>query len=285
LGERRRKVTVADVLAMKSQGRKIVSVTAYDYPTALLADRAEVDIILVGDSGGMVVLGYPDTRPVTMEEMLIMCKAVSRGASRALLVGDMPFMSYQASVEEALRNAGRFIKEGGMDAVKIEGGAEQAGVVKALTRAGIPVMAHIGFTPQSTPTLQGYRVQGRTAQSAQRLLEDALALQEAGAFSIVLEMVTSEAAELISRSLRIPTIGIGAGPHCDGQVLVLHDILGLYERFTPKFAKRYRNLAGEILAALQEYRADVLNGRFPGEDHVFHMAPEEVEKLSPLRRP
>ncbi len=283
------KITIADIRARKpsrnSEARRLVSITAYDYPMGILADRAGVDIILVGDSGGMVALGYRDTRPVKMEEMLYMSSAVSRGAKRALLVGDMPFMSYQASIEEALRNGGRLVKEGGMDAVKIEGGAEFAPTVRALTRAGIPVMGHIGFTPQTTPTAEGYRVQGKTAAAVSSLIEDARVLEEAGAFSIVLEMTASEAAKAVTDSVSIPTIGIGAGPACDGQVLVLHDILGLFDRFTPRFAKKYLDLSSEIQGAIESYARDVTSGAFPGEEHTFHMDPEEAQRLSRTRRP
>jgi 3-methyl-2-oxobutanoate hydroxymethyltransferase len=282
------KVTIADIRGRKPtrdpQSKRIVSITAYDYPSAILADRAGVDIILVGDSGGMVVLGYPDTRPVKLDEMIYMSLAVSRGAKRPLLVGDMPFMSYQASIEEAIRNAGRFIKEGGMDGVKIEGGAEFAPTVRALTRAGIPVMAHIGFTPQTTPTSEGYRVQGRTAEAALSLVEDARALEEAGAFSIVLEMTASETARSITGSVNIPTIGIGAGRDCDGQILVLHDVLGLFDRFTPKFAKKYLNLSAEIQGAIESYGRDVTSGVFPGEEQTFHMDVEEAQRFSNVRK-
>jgi len=278
-----RKVTIADIRGRKptrnQDAKRIVAVTAYDYPTAILAEKAGVDIILVGDSGGMVKLGYPDTRPVKMDEMIFMSSAVSRGAKRALLIGDMPFMSYQASVEDATRNAGRLVKEGGMDAVKIEGGADFAPTVRALTRAGIPVMAHIGFTPQTTPTAEGYRVQGRTAAAAVSLLEDASTLEEAGAFSIVLEMTASETAKAITDSVAVPTIGIGAGRDCDGQILVLHDILGLFDRFTPKFAKRYLNLSAEIQNAIESYAKEVVSEDFPGEEHTFHMDPREAQML------
>jgi len=274
-----RKTTISEIVGRKREGVKIVAITAYDYPTSLIADRSGVDIILVGDSGGMVALGYEDTRPVSMEEMLMMAKAVSRGARRALLVGDMPFMSYQTGIEEGIRNAGRFIKEGGMDAVKIEGGREFVPLIRTLSRVGIPVMAHIGFTPQTTPTLEGYRVQGKTAEETAKLIDDAVALAEAGAFSVVLEMTTVEAAKAVTDTVRIPTIGIGAGPFCDGQILVLHDVLGLFDRFTPKFARKYLNLSGEILKALQTYREDILQGHFPGEQHSFHMDVAEIEKL------
>jgi 3-methyl-2-oxobutanoate hydroxymethyltransferase len=286
--EFRRKVSVADILARKRRDKfnidkrkeqRIVAITSYDYPTALIADRAKVDIILVGDSAGMVVLGYSNTKPVTLEEMLIMCSAVSRGSKGALLVGDMPFMSYQVSIEDAIRNAGMLIKDGGVDAVKIEGGREFAPTVRALVQAGIPVMGHIGFTPQTTPILEGYKVQGKTADAALDLIDDARALEEAGVFSIVLEMTTSEVANMITNSLKVPTIGIGAGSSCDGQILVLHDVLGLYDKFTPKFAKRYANLSPEIQRAIEDYLADVIDCKFPAEEHTFHMEESELEKL------
>ncbi len=286
--EFRRKVSVADILARKRRdkfgmdkrkGQHIVAITSYDYPTALIADRANVDIILVGDSAGNVVLGYPNTKPVTMQEMLIMCSSVSRGSKGALLVGDMPFMSYQVSVEDAIRNAGRLVKEGGVDAVKIEGGRAFATTVSALVKAGIPVMGHIGFTPQTTPSLEGYKVQGKTSEAALTLFDDAKALEEAGVFSIVLEMTTSEVAEMITNSVKVPTIGIGAGSSCDGQILVLHDVLGLFDKFTPKFAKRYANLSPEIQQAIEEYAREVIDSKFPAEEHTFHMEESELEKL------
>jgi 3-methyl-2-oxobutanoate hydroxymethyltransferase len=265
----RKKVTVLEVQAKKERGEPITVLTAYDYPTALLVDQAEIDIILVGDSLGMVVLGYETTLPVTMEEMLHHCKAVRRGARYALLVGDMPFMSYQASVAEAVHNAGRFLKEAGMDVVKLEGGAAVAPAVKAIVAAGIPVMGHIGLMPQSVSKMGGYKVQGTTAASARQLLADALALEEAGCFSIVLEGIPGRVAEVISRRLRIPTIGIGGGAGCDGQVLVLHDVLGLFDRFTPRFVKPYANLAATIRQAVEAYRDDVRARRFPAAEHTF----------------
>src|SRR5713101_2257041 len=227
-------------------------VTSYDFPTASIADGV-VDSILVGDSYGMVVLGYDTTIPVTMDELLPVCRAVRRGSAHALLIGDMPFMSFQVSVEEAVRNAGRFIKEGGMEAVKVEGGKEMVPVVEGISKAGIPVLGHIGLTPQTATLQGGYRIQGKTAADAKSLVEDALALENAGAFGIVLEMVTEEVARKVSESLRVPTIGIGSGRYCDGQVLVLHDIVGLYPRFVPKFAKRYTDLTSTIKEAVTEY--------------------------------
>ena len=267
----RKKTSILALQEKKVQRDPITMVTAYDYPSALAADRAGVDSILVGDSLGMVVLGYDSTVSVTMEEMLHHCRAVRRGAQYAFLIGDLPFMSYQADRAEAVRNAGRFLKEAGMDAVKLEGGKAMAETVRAISDAGITVIGHIGLTPQSSAKLGGYRVQGRTAVDAQRLMEDAEALQAAGAAMIVLEMVPDRVAEAISLRLRIPTIGIGAGGGCDGQVLVLHDLLGLFDRFTPRFAKRYTELFAEMERALVAYREDVVAHRFPAIEHVFSM--------------
>ncbi len=256
--------------------------TAYDYPSAVAVDAAGIEVILVGDSLGMVVLGYETTLPVTMEDMLHHARAVARGAKYALLVGDMPFMSYQVSVEEAVRNAGRFLQEAGMDAVKLEGGRERAETIRAIVDAGIPVMGHIGLTPQSVHQLGGFRAQGKTAQAAKRLVEDALILQDAGCFALVLESVPTQLAGLITEKLDIPTIGIGAGPYCDGQVLVFHDLLGLFDRFTPRFVKQYAQLHAVIHEALSAYRDDVLKGRFPAPEHSLEMKAEEWEKLQKM---
>ncbi len=273
----KKKVSVSDLASMKGK-EKISVLTAYDYSTALICDRAGVDVILVGDSAGMVVLGYPNTVPVNMPEMLVFCGAVSRAAKRAMIIGDMPFGSYQPGTETAIENAVQFIK-GGCDAIKLEGGAEIADKVKAIVDAGVPVMGHIGLKPQTTSLWEGYRLQGRTADSASRLVADAQALEKAGVFSIVLEMVASEVAEMITEKVSVPTIGIGSGPGCDGQVLVLHDLLGIYEDIRPKFVKRYAELAKPILDAVSSYTQDVKAGRFPGEQNTFHMNPEELEKL------
>ncbi|HEY5730907.1 MAG TPA: 3-methyl-2-oxobutanoate hydroxymethyltransferase [Anaerolineales bacterium] len=275
----RKKVTTLTYRQKKERGEIITMLTAYDYPTAMSMDKAGVDSILVGDSLGMVVLGYENTLPVTMEEMLHHCRAVSRGAKTALLVGDMPFMSYQVSTQEALRNAGRFLQEGGMDAVKLEGGRERADAIRAITGAGIPVMGHIGLTPQSVHQLGGFRAQGKSALTAKRLIEDALILEEAGCFSIVLEAVPARLAELISKKLSIPTIGIGAGAGCDGQVLVTHDLLGLFDRFTPKFVKKYANFHNEMQKAFADYIEDVETKRFPAAEHSIEMSDEEWEML------
>lgn len=271
----RKKVTTQTFRQKKERGEPITMLTAYDYPTAMAMDKAGVDSILVGDSLAMVVLGYENTLPVTMDEMIHHARAVARGARSALLVGDMPFMSYQVSAEEALRNAGRFLQQGGMDAVKLEGGRERADAVRAIVGAGIPVMGHIGLTPQSVHQLGGFRAQGKTASAAKRLLEDAKILEDAGAFSLVLESVPARLAEVISRQISIPTIGIGAGAGCDGQVLVTHDLLGLFDRFTPKFVKQYANFHAEMNKAFTAYIDDVETKRFPAVEHTVEMTDEE----------
>jgi len=275
----RKKVTTLTLRQKKERGEIITMLTAYDYPTAMAMDKAGVDAILVGDSLAMVVLGYENTLPVTMEEMLHHSRAVARGAKTALLVGDMPFMSYQVSVEEATRNAGRFLQQGGMDAVKLEGGRERADAVRSITSAGIPVMGHLGLTPQSINQLGGFRAQGKTASAAKRLVEDAQILEEAGAFSLVLESVPARLADLISKKISIPTIGIGAGVGCDGQVLVTHDLLGLFDRFTPKFVKKYANFHNEMQKAFADYIEDVETKRFPAPEHTVEMDDKEWEAL------
>jgi 3-methyl-2-oxobutanoate hydroxymethyltransferase len=253
--------------------------TAYDFTGAVLVDAAAIDVILVGDSLGMVMLGLESTVPVTMEEMLHHCRAVARGARFALLVGDLPFMSYQAEVAEAVRNAGRLLKEGLMDCVKLEGGREVAATVRAIVSAGIAVMGHIGLTPQSQAQLGGYRAQGRTAAAAQALLDDALALQEAGCFAIVLEAVPEVVATAISERLAIPTIGIGAGVGCDGQVLVYHDVLGLFDRLQPRFVREYASLRQPIIEAFTAFRDDVQARRFPAAEHTYRMNEAEEAKF------
>ena len=275
----RKKVTTLTFRQKKERGEAITMLTAYDYPTAMVMDKAGVDSILVGDSLAMVVLGYENTLPVTMDEMLHHARAVARGAKSALLVGDMPFMSYQVSVEDAVRNAGRFLQNGGMDAVKLEGGRERADAVRAIVRAGIPVMGHLGLTPQSVHQLGGFRAQGKTASAAKRLLEDAKILEDAGAFSLVLESVPARLAEYISKQISIPTIGIGAGAGCDGQVLVTHDLLGLFERFTPRFVKQYAKLHEEMNKAFTDYIDDVESRRFPAVEHTVEMTDEEWEEF------
>ena len=271
----RKKVTILDIQKRKENNIPITMITAYDFTAAILVDQTDTDMILVGDSLGMVMLGYPGTAQVTMEEMLHHCKAVARGTSSAFLVGDMPFMSYQADVAEAVRNAGRFLKEAGMDCVKVEGGKEIANTVRAIVQAGIPVMGHIGLTPQTVSQLGGYRIQGKTAVSAQALLEDAQTLQKAGCFAIVLEAVPAAVAATISKRLHIPTIGIGAGAGCNGQVLVYHDLLGLYDRLQPRFVKEYAQIGEAIKTAVQTYTEEVRNRQFPAEEHTYPMDEEE----------
>ena len=276
---KRKKVTTATFRIKKARGEVISMLTAYDYPTALAIDQVGIDSILVGDSLGMVVLGYPNTLPVTMEDMLHHCRAVARGAQYALLIGDMPFMSYQASVQDAVRNAGRFLQEAGMDAVKLEGGHERLDAIRAIISAGIPVQGHLGLTPQSVNQLGGFRPQGRDAIAARRLLEDALLLQEAGCFSLVLESMPARLAKLVSERLEIPTIGIGAGASCDGQVLVTHDLLGLFDRFTPRFVKKYADLHDEMGNAFTMYKQEIEDGSFPAKEHTVDMPDEEWQEF------
>jgi 3-methyl-2-oxobutanoate hydroxymethyltransferase len=266
-----------DILSMKNS-KKITVLTAYDYTSAQLCDKAGVDILLVGDSGGMVMLGYENTIPVTMEQMCFFTEAVAKGRQNAMVVADLPFMSYQASKSQAIENSGRLIKAGA-DAVKLEGGLEIKDTVHAIVEVGIPVMGHIGFQPQTTTLQEGYKVQAKTKDSALKLIEAAKTLEDAGAFSIALEMVTREVSKIISDSIRIPTIGIGSGPDCDGQVLVFHDVLGLYEKIKPKFAKRYLELSGEIVKAVTSYKNDVVSGKFPASEHSFSMDKSELERL------
>jgi len=275
----KKKRTVLDIVAMKAAAEKITVLTAYDVSIARMVEAAGIEIVLVGDSLGNVVLGYPSTVPVTMEEMLHHCRAVSRGISLALLVGDMPFMSYQASEYDAVVNGGRFLKEAGCDAVKVEGGVDICPTVRALVRAGIPVMGHIGLTPQTAGQLGGYKVQGKDVASARRLLAEARALEAAGAFAVVLECVPAQLAQVITREIGIPTIGIGAGVHCDGQVLVSHDLLGMFEKFVPSFVKAYANLAPQIKAAFTNYRDEVKGGVYPDAEHSFTMQVEVAEIL------
>ncbi|MFO7741968.1 MAG: 3-methyl-2-oxobutanoate hydroxymethyltransferase [Anaerolineae bacterium] len=275
----RKKVTILSLQEKKDAGEPISMLTAYDYPTGLLVDQAGIDIILVGDSLAMVVLGQENTVSVTMDEMLHHCRAVARGAKNPLLVGDMPFMSYQVDVKEAVRNAGRFLKEGNMDVVKLEGGRDMALTVQAIVDAGIPVMGHIGLTPQSISKLGGYRVQGKDVATARALIDDAQALEQAGAFSLILEAIPTPVATIISERVSIPTIGIGAGPHCDGQVLVIHDLIGLFDRFVPKFVKQYASIFPVIVEALEQYREDVVSGTFPQPEHGYSMSEEALDAL------
>jgi 3-methyl-2-oxobutanoate hydroxymethyltransferase len=271
----RKKVTIPTLQAKKQRGEPITMLTAYDYPTAMIMDEVGIDAILVGDSLGMVVLGYETTLPVTMDEMLHHCRAVARGAHYALRIGDMPFMSYQVSVEEAVRNAGRFLQEGGMDAVKLEGGRERSEAIRAIVSAGIPVMGHLGLTPQSVHQLGGFRAQGKDHIAARRIYEDAMLLQDLGCFALVLESIPARLAALISSRLDIPTIGIGAGNGCDGQVLVTHDLLGLFNRFTPKFVRKYANLYEEIKRAFAAFVAEVEARTFPASEHTVDLPEEE----------
>ncbi len=275
------RLTVPELIAKKGK-EKIVALTAYDVLFARILDEAGIDLILVGDSAAMIVMGYEDTIPITMEEMLVFTKAVSRGTKHALVVGDMPFLSYQINDEEAIRNAGRFLKEGGAQAVKIEGGKEMAHRVAAVVKAGIPVLGHIGLTPQTATLLGGFKVQGRDFDSACKLLEDADALVEAGVFALVLECVPRELSRMITKRIPVPTIGIGAGSEVDGQILVLHDLLGLFEGFRPKFVKAYTHLAGQCRQALSTYITEVKDGSFPGEEHSFKLSPEVLERLKAM---
>ena len=273
------KVTALTLAAKKKRGELITMLTAYDYPTALALDHAGVDSILVGDSLGMVVLGYETTLSVTMEDMIHHCKAVSRGARRAHLIGDMPFMSYQVSSAEALHNAGRFLQEAGMDAVKLEGGRHMASTIAVIVAAGIPVMGHLGLTPQSIRKLGGWKVQGTSAEAARRLVEDAHILENAGCYAVILEAIPDRVAEVITQRLHIPVIGIGAGAGCDGQVLVSNDLLGSFDRFTPRFARKYADLSAVMEQAFRAYADDVTSRRFPAPEQSYHIGEEEFEAL------
>lgn len=270
--------SVYDIIKMKKEGKKISVITSYDYTLASLCDKAGIDILLVGDSAGMVMLGYENTIPVTMDQMCMFTEAVSRARKNALLVADLPFMSYQVSIEDAIKNSGRLIRAGA-DAVKLEGGISMSETISAITDIGIPVMGHIGLQPQTTMLSEGYKVQGKTKDTAVKLIEDAKELEEAGAFSIVLEMVSHEVAQIISETVSIPTIGIGSGVSCNGQVLVVQDLLGMYEKIKPKFAKRYLNLSEDIVKSLENYKTDVESGAFPAQENWFSMEEEEFKKL------
>ena len=261
--------TIHDFLKKKKDGKKITMLTAYDYSFARIVDEAGIDAILVGDSLGMVVQGHENTLPVTMDEMIYHTKMVSRAVNTAMVIGDMPFMSYNTGINDAVRNAGRFLKEAGAAAIKMEGGAEIAELIKAMTKSDIPVMAHIGLTPQSIHRMGGYKVQGKTEEAAQKLIEEARIVEDAGAFALLLEAIPMGLSKKITEELSIPTIGIGGGPHCDGQILVLHDVIGLFERFVPKFVKQYANVKEDTLKAIRGYKEDVENGAFPSEDQSF----------------
>jgi 3-methyl-2-oxobutanoate hydroxymethyltransferase len=278
----RPKVTIHDIQKAKDDQRKLVMMTAYDYPFGLMADEAEVDIVLVGDSLGMVVMGLQGTVAVTMENMVHHIQAVMRGCKTALVVGDMPFMSYNTSIREAIANAGRLMKEGGCDVVKLEGGVYFAPTVEAIVKAGIPVQGHIGLTPQTASALGGFKMQGKDAAAAKQIIDDAKALEDAGAFSLILEAVPAPLGKLVAESVRIPVIGIGAGPEVDGQVLVTHDMVGLFDRFVPKFVKQYTKIRPVILDALQAYRQEVLAVKFPAAEHSFKMPEETLKQLKKM---
>jgi len=278
----RPKVTVHDVQKAKDEKRKLVMITAYDYPFGLMADEAEVDIVLVGDSLGMVVMGLQGTVAVTMENMVHHIQAVMRGCKTALVVGDMPFMSYNTSIREAIINAGRLVKEGGCDVVKLEGGVHFATTVEAIVKAGIPVQGHIGLTPQTASALGGFKMQGKDASAAKQIIDDARALENAGAFSIILEAVPAPLGKLVAESVRVPVIGIGAGPDVDGQVLVTHDMVGLFDRFVPKFVKQYTKIRPVILDALKAYKQEVVEVKFPAAEHAFKMPDEILKQLKKM---
>jgi 3-methyl-2-oxobutanoate hydroxymethyltransferase len=277
-----RKVTVLDVQQAKEEGRKLVMVTAYDYPLGLLAAEAEVDIVLVGDSLGMVVMGMEGTVEVTMEHMIHHTKAVVRGCKGPLIVGDMPFMSYNTSIRDAIINAGRLLKEGNCEVVKLEGGIDFAVTIEAIVKAGIPVMGHIGLTPQTASAMGGFKIQGRDASAAKQIINDAKALEDAGVFSIILEAVPAPLGKLVAETVKVPVIGIGAGPEVDGQVLVIHDVVGLFDRFVPKFVKQYANVRKIMLDALNVYKQEVSDSTFPGPEHSFKMPDEALEQLKKM---
>jgi len=276
------KVSVLDVQKAKDEGRKLVMITAYDYPLGLLAHQAGIDIVLVGDSLGMVVLGMEGTVAVTMEHMIHHIRAVVRGCKGPMIVGDMPFMSYNTSIREAIANAGRLVKEGGCEVVKLEGGMDFTPTITAIVKAGIPVMGHIGLTPQTASALGGFKIQGKDASAAKQIIDDAKALEDAGVFAIILEAVPAPLGKLVAATVRVPVIGIGAGAEVDGQVLVIHDVLGLFDRFVPKFVKQYANVRRIMLEALNEYRQEVLQTKFPGPEHSFKMPAESLEQLKKM---
>jgi len=282
MGETRKKVTIKTLQAMKKRGEKITWLTAYDYPTAQFAEATGMDMLLVGDSLGMCVYGYEGTVPVTMDQCIVHSEAVRRAAPMAFVMGDMPFMSYQASDEDAVRNAGRFLKEAGVDAIKLEGGVRVVSRIKAILDAGIVVCGHIGLTPQSSGQLGGHKAQGRTVASAKLLIEDALVIEEAGAQLLLLEAVPPEVTGFISKKLSIPVLSIGAGPDCDGQLLIVSDLIGQFQAFTPKFVKKYANVAEVITGAMTEYIKEVKEGTFPSDEHCYHMLEGEDEKLKEL---
>ena len=270
--------TIQDIINMKKEKKKISVITSYDYTLASLCDRSGIDVLLVGDSAGMVMLGYENTIPVTMDQMCMFTEAVSRARKNSLLVSDLPFMSYQTSIEDAINNSGRLIKAGA-DAVKLEGGSPITKTIRAIVDVGIPVMGHIGLQPQTTMLSEGYKVQGKTKETAMELIEDAKELEEAGVFSITIEMVSHEVAQIISETVNVPVIGIGSGVNCDGQVLVVQDLLGMYDKIKPKFAKRYMNLSEDIVRSFEDYKKDEQSGQFPTKENSFSMDDEELKKL------
>jgi 3-methyl-2-oxobutanoate hydroxymethyltransferase len=277
--DQRKRVTLTKLAEMRALGEPIVMITAYDHPSALVVEQAGVDVVLVGDSAANNVLGYPDTVPVTVDELLMLTRAVRRGLKTPLLVGDLPFGSYEASDSQAIETAHRFVKEAGCDAVKLEGGGASADRARAIVRAGVPVMGHIGLTPQTATMLGGYRAQGRTAARAKQVFDDALELQEAGCFSIVFEAIPAAVTDAIMPHLEIPVIGIGAGPSTDGQVLVLHDLLAIHDDFKPKFAKRFAAVKEEMLRGVEAYAEEVRTRKFPGAEHTYGIAPEELDRF------
>jgi 3-methyl-2-oxobutanoate hydroxymethyltransferase len=277
--QKKKKTTIPGFLKMKKEGNKFTMVTAYDYALATQVDKTDIEMILVGDSAAMVMLGYGGTLPISMDTLVTLATAVVKGAPNTFIVGDMPFLSYEVSKEKAIENAGRFMKEAGVDCIKLEGGKRMADTVASIVKAGIPVMGHIGLTPQSSSQLGGFRVQGKNLIAAGKLLDDALSLEEAGAFCIVLEAIPNPIAQAITERLRIPTIGIGAGPYCDAQVLVIHDLLGLFERFVPKFVKQYAQIGKDIVSALSQFDREVKTGEFPDEEHSYHIKKEVEQEI------
>ena len=275
----RKKIDIPYLYAKKAQGEKVSWLTAYDYPMAYYEDKAGIEMIMAGDSGMMALLGHKNTLSATMDQMIWMTQAVTRGAKYAFIIGDMPYMSYQASKEEAIRNAGRFMAEGGTDCVKLEGGAIMADTVSAIVKAGVPVMGHIGMTPQSAAAIGGYKSQGRDAEAARKIIQDAKILEEAGAFSVLVEAIPAKVAGLLVKAVKVPVYGIGAGPECDGQVLIVHDMLGLFELFKPKFVRRYAQLGQDMVEAFGKYRSDIKEGLFPGPDECYNISEEEFQKL------
>ena len=278
------KLTIPDLLALADEGARLTMITCYDYPTARFIDRAGVDIVLVGDSVAMTVLGHPNTLPATMDMMIIFAEAVSRGCERAFVLGDMPYMSYQTSVSDAIRNAGRFMAEAGTDGIKLEGGRRMAEVVRGIVRAGIPVMGHLGMTPQSASMIGGYKVQARSGQAAISLLEDALALEDAGVFAVLLELVPARVAAVIGEKLGVPTIGIGSGADCNGQCQIFHDAVGMFEAFTPRHAKRYAEVGAAISEAMERFVAEIKDGAYPGPEHSFKVPREALRELRAYAR-